>query len=129
MHEFHGSQNLPQDALDASQGEIRLSTQFLMNTRNLIEVLFKEFSNDEQVLLVAALDNWQRGGLERCEQPRETGTVRAYLEIEEVIQAKDVFDIVRVVLLQQLQQFDFVQTLIEKVFAVFDDLTQSASGY
>ena len=57
MHEFHGSQNLPQDALDASKGEIRLSTQFLMNTRNLIEVLFKEFSYDEQVLLVAALDN------------------------------------------------------------------------
>jgi hypothetical protein len=28
-----------------------------MNTRNLIEVLFKEFSNDEQVLLVAASDN------------------------------------------------------------------------
>jgi hypothetical protein len=57
MHEFHGSQNLPHDALDASQGEIRLSTQFLMDTRNLIEVLFKEFSYDEQVLLVAALDN------------------------------------------------------------------------
>jgi hypothetical protein len=33
------------------------------------------------------------------------------------------------VLLQQLQQFDFVQTLIEKVFAVFDDLVKSASGY
>ena len=32
-------------------------------------------------------------------------------------------------LLQQLQQFDFVQTLIEKVFAVFDDLVKSASGY
>ena len=32
-------------------------TQFLMNTRNLIEVLFKEFSYDEQVLLVAASDN------------------------------------------------------------------------
>jgi hypothetical protein len=62
-------------------------------------------------------------------KPRETGTIRAYLEIEEVIQAKDVFDIVRVMLLQQLQQFDFVQTLIEKVFAVFDDLMQSASGY
>ena len=57
MHEFHGSQNLPQDALDASKGEIRLSTQFLMNTRNLIQVLFKEFSNDEQVLLASALDN------------------------------------------------------------------------
>ena len=57
MHEFHGSQNLPQDALDASKGEIRLSTQFLMNTRNLIQVLFKEFSNDEQVLLVSALEN------------------------------------------------------------------------
>ena len=45
-----------------------------------------------------------------------------YLEIEEVIKPKNVLPIVRVMLLQKLQQLDFIQTLIEKIFAVFDDL-------
>ncbi len=51
VDELHRRQNLPQYALDAGQGEVRLSAQFLMNTRDLIQVLFKKFGDNEQVLL------------------------------------------------------------------------------
>ena len=52
-----------------------------------------------------------------------------YLEIKEIIKPKDILSVVRIMLLQKLQQLDFIQTLIEKIFAVFDDLMQSASCY
>jgi hypothetical protein len=53
------------------------------------------------------------------------GSAAGYLEIKEVIEPEDVLGIVWVVLLQQLQQLYFIQALVEKVFAVFDNLPQS----
>ena len=46
------------------------------------------------------------------------------LEVKEVVKPKDILAVGWVVLLQKLQQFYFIQTLVEKVFAVFDDLQQ-----
>ena len=53
-----------------------------------------------------------------------TGGGRRDLEVKEVVKPKDILAVGWVVLLQKLQQFYFIQTLVEKVFAVFDDLQQ-----
>jgi hypothetical protein len=50
------------------------------------------------------------------------GSAARYLEIKEVVEPEDVLGIVWIVLLQQLQQLYFIQALVEKVFAVFDNL-------
>ncbi len=53
VDELHCGENLPQDALNAGQCEIGLPSKLLMNTRNLIEVLFKQFSDNKQMLLIS----------------------------------------------------------------------------
>jgi hypothetical protein len=56
---------------------------------------------------------------------QERNTIRnaaVHLEIKEVVEPEDILCILRIVLLQKLQQLNFIQALVEKVFAIFDNL-------
>lgn len=47
-----------------------------------------------------------------------------YLEIKEIMQLQNILAVVGVMLLQKLQQFDFIQALVEEILAIFDNLKQ-----
>ena len=94
VHEGERMQHLRRDALQAAAGEVWRLAGLAVVLLELVQVGAQQLSDDEQVLSV----------------------------VKVIVQAQQVVLVRRVSTVQQPEKLDFVQALIEKVLAVFDDL-------